>query len=88
MLASAFEKSIKDNGFGDASLVNRPHLTFMYSDTDSDAPGYYLVAVKDLDDNRGYAKEMPDASWREWDNAAMAWVDIEDTAPPVIHAKY
>ena len=88
VLASALDKSIKDKGFQDLSLVNRPHLTFRYSDTDGDAPGYYLFALKNWDDNRGYAKEMPDGSWRQWNNADKVWVDIEDSVPPVIHASY
>jgi hypothetical protein len=37
VLASAFEKVIKDNGFGDPNLVNRPHLSFMYSVSDKDS---------------------------------------------------
>ena len=86
VLASALDKSIKDKGFGDPSLLNRPHLTFMYSDTDGDAPGYYLVALKNWDDNRGYAKEMPDGTWRQFKD--KVWVDIEDSVPPVIHASY
>ena len=76
-------------------MLNQKHLRFLLRPEDGCyAQGWYLHAVKHLDDMHGYAKEMPDASWRRWDpsrpqdNAAIGWVDIEDTVPPVIHARH
>ena len=51
-----------------------------------DVCGCDLVALKNWDDNRGYAKEMPDGTWRQFKD--KVWVDIEDSVPPVIHASY
>ena len=70
-------------------MLNQKHLRFINCSEDGDyAQGWYLHAVEDANDMHGYVKEMPDASWRRWDNAAKAWVDIEDSVPPVIHASY
>ena len=70
-------------------MLNQKHLRFFNRAEDGYyAQGWYLHAVEDLNDTHGYAKEMPDGSWRRFDNAAKVWVDIEDTVPPVIHARY
>ena len=90
VLASAYDEFYKKlDSVSIQQMLNQKHLTFFNCSEDgSYAQGWYLHAVKDANDRQGYAKEMPDASWRQWDNAAMGWVDIEDTVPPVIHARY
>lgn len=90
---SALMGQIRKHGHpeeGFASVLNRPHLTFRRcgGDDDDDAPGYYLVAVKHADDNRGFAKEMPDGSWCVWDLNAKAWTAIPSHVPPLLAASY
>ena len=90
VLASAYDKFYKElDSMSIQGMLNQKHLKFFNCAEDgSYAQGWYLHAVEDSNDTHGYAKEMPDGLWRRWDDAAKAWVDIEDTVPPVIHARY
>ena len=85
VLTSAVKAGIRMNGYADEGLTRRPHLTFLHRDDHGDTPGYYLCAVKDSEDRYGYAKEMPDSSWRVWDERVDAWVEI---ATHLLHATY
>ena len=96
--SSELKKGIEKKGYPDINLLSecRPKLTFKYFDGDldeqvdgdaRDAPGFYLVAVKGYHE-RAFLKEMPDASWRAWNEDAKEWVDIQESVPPLIHASY